>query len=253
MIKVAILGAGNVATHLYQTFTEVENLEVIQVYNRNPAHLAFVNEPEKRISQIKDLKKADLYVLALTDEVIETFANQLPKLEGLVTHTSGSASMNILKKFTNYGVFYPLQTFSKEKELNFKEIPICIEASSGKNLMLLKKTASALSNRVYEIDSQQRKSLHLAAVFVNNFSNHLFALSAAYCEKQKVPFEILKPLITETINKLDKLSPLQAQTGPAKRNDSKTIQAHKEMLDDNGKKIYTILTESIQKLHGKKL
>ena len=253
MIKVVILGAGNVATHLYRAFSGKKELELIQVYNRNLSKLKFVKESHKRISNLQDLKKADLYLLAVTDEAIETLADQLPNLEGLVVHTSGSAVITMLKKFPNHGVFYPLQSFSKEKELDFKQIPICLEANSAKNLEFLREIASILSDTIYEIDSRQRKSLHLAAVFVNNFSNHLFALSAEFCKNEKVPFEILKPLIKETVHKLDSLSPLEAQTGPAKRNDIKTIHAHKEMLGENEKKIYSILTESIQNLHGKKL
>ena len=161
--------------------------------------------------------------------------------------------MNALAKFEDFGVFYPLQTFSKNKPVNFKEIPICLEANSKKNLNLLKEIASLVSEKIFEVNSEQRRALHVSAVFVNNFSNHLFALADDYCRENDLPFEILRPLIKETVSKIETLDPYSAQTGPALRNDQKTIAAHLELLDEDRKKIYNILTESIQKLHGKEL
>lgn len=253
MIEVVIIGAGNVATHLYQSFYKLKQIDVVQVFNRNPEHLDFVDDPSKKVSNIADIKKADLYLIAIKDEAIEDLALKLPENEGLVAHTSGSQPMSILSNFENYGVFYPLQTFSKNKSVDFSEIPLCLEANSSENLDFLKRLAKMLSKKVYEVDSEQRKALHVSAVFVNNFSNHLFALAADYCKENDLPFEILKPLIKETVDKLETLDPYSAQTGPALRNDQKTISAHLSMLNEDQKNIYTILTESIQKLHGKKL
>ncbi|GAA4324461.1 DUF2520 domain-containing protein [Pontixanthobacter gangjinensis] len=253
MIKVVILGAGNVATHLYQSFSRAEQLDVIQVYNRNPDHLDFVEDPEKRISDLKKLKPADLYLISIKDEAIEELAPQLEISGGIVAHTSGSQHMDTLSKFENFGVFYPLQTFSKNKEVNFREVPLCLEANTQKNLKLLKKVAAKVSDKIFEVNSEQRRALHVSAVFVNNFSNHLFALASDYCRDNDLPFEILRPLIRETVDKIESLDPYTAQTGPALRNDNKTIEAHLELLDQDRKKIYTILTESIQKLHGKEL
>ncbi len=253
MIKVVIIGAGNVANHLYQSFSVVKQLDVIQVFNRHPEHLNFVKDPEKKTSDLAELKEADLYLIAIKDEAISKIAEDLPDLNGIVAHTSGSESVNVLSKFKNYGVFYPLQTFSKDKTVDFGEIPICLEANNSGNLDLLKKTASLVSKKNFEVSSDQRRALHLAAVFVNNFSNHMFSLAADYCKENDLPFEILQPLIKETVSKIETLPPYSAQTGPALRNDQKTISKHLEMLDDDRKKVYTILTESIQKLHGKKL
>lgn len=253
MIKVVIIGAGNVATHLYRTFSEVEDVEVLQVYNRNVQKLKFVEEPEKRISEVTQLGKADVYLLAIKDEAIPEMAKKLPDLEGIVAHTSGSQPMKSLEKFENFGVFYPLQTFSKSKQVNFKDIPLCLEANTEENLQILKNLAGKISEKSFEVNSDQRKALHLSAVFVNNFTNHMFALAAEYCRKNELPFEILRPLIRETVDKIESLDPIDAQTGPALRNDQKTIEMHLEMLDEDQKKIYTTLTESIQKLHGKKL
>lgn len=253
MIKVVIIGAGNVATHLYRSFSEAEGLNVVQVYNRNIEKLNFVRETEKKVSDLSKLKKADVYLLAIKDEAIHEFASKMPKTEGIVAHTSGSQPMKSLAKFANFGVFYPLQTFSKNKAVDFKNIPVCLEASSEKNLLVLKDLAGKISEKIFEVNSEQRKALHVSAVFVNNFTNHLFALASEYCRKNELPFEILRPLIRETFDKIESLDPIDAQTGPALRNDEKTIAMHLEMLDEDQKKIYTTLTESIQKLHGKKL
>ncbi|MCG9971771.1 Rossmann-like and DUF2520 domain-containing protein [Christiangramia crocea] len=253
MIKVIIIGAGNVATHLYQTFLKEKELEVIQVYNRNEKHLHFVKDPDLRTSNIKNLKKADLYLLAVRDEVIGEMAEKIKDNKAVFVHCSGSEPMDRLSKFENHGVFYPLQTFSKDKPVNFKEVPLCLEANSAETLKHLREIASMLSDNIFEVNSEQRRALHLCAVFVNNFTNHLYTLAAEYCKRNELPFKILQPLIKETAAKIETLPPYSAQTGPALRNDQNTITAHLKMLDEDQKKIYTILTDSIQKLHGKKL
>lgn len=253
MIKVIIIGAGNVATHLYQCFTKSKQLNVIQVFNRNIQHLDFVEDTSKKVSNITELKEADLYIIAIKDEAIEELIEKFAPKNGIVAHTSGSQPLEILSKFKNFGVFYPLQTFSKIKPVNFNEVPLCLEANSEDSLEFLKKIAAIVSNQVFEVNSDQRKALHVSAVFVNNFSNHLFTLASDFCKKEELPFDILRPLIKETVDKLETLDPYSAQTGPALRNDKETVSAHLEMLDGNHKKIYTLLTESIQNLHGKKL
>jgi len=253
MIKVVIIGAGNVAMHLYQSFSEEKQIDVIQVFNRNADHLNFVKDPETRVSNLNNIKDADLYLIAIKDKAIEELAAKLNVGHGIVAHTSGSQHMNALSKFENFGVFYPLQTFSKNKPVNFKEIPICLEANSQKSLDFLKEVTALVSEKIFEVSSEQRRALHVSAVFVNNFSNHLFALADDYCRENDLPFEILRPLIKETVSKIETLDPYTAQTGPALRNDQKTISAHLDLLDEDRKKIYTILTESIQKLHGKEL
>jgi predicted short-subunit dehydrogenase-like oxidoreductase (DUF2520 family) len=150
-------------------------------------------------------------------------------------------------------VFYPLQTFSKEKPIDFKSVPVCLEAENENDLQILKQLAHSISNAVYEINSEQRKALHVAAVFVNNFVNYLYQMGNEICDANAIPFEILKPLIQETANKIATLSPKNAQTGPAKRNDLKTIAAHEEFLkDENQAAIYKLLTQSLQN-NGKKL
>jgi predicted short-subunit dehydrogenase-like oxidoreductase (DUF2520 family) len=151
------------------------------------------------------------------------------------------------------GVFYPLQTFTKNNAVDFKIIPICIESQNASDYQLLQNVAQAISDSVFAINSEQRKALHLAAVFVNNFTNHLYKIGNDICIENNVPFEILKPLIQETAEKITQLSPNEAQTGPAIRNDIETINAHLSFLsDENQKNIYNILTQSIQN-NGKKL
>ncbi|PKD16148.1 hypothetical protein APR41_10160 [Salegentibacter salinarum] len=253
MTEVVILGAGNVAFHLFKAFSKAENTRVIQVYNHRKESLKYFEEHTDTTSNISDLKPAYFYLLALKDDVIYEISENLKDIPGIALHTSGAVSIKTLERLDNFGVFYPLQTFSKNKSVDFAEIPVCIEANSAKNLGKIKKLALEITKDVREIDSEQRKALHLAAVFVNNFSNHLYTIGAEICEKNQVDFSILKPLIKETASKIESLSPEAAQTGPAIRNDQKTIEAHLALLSKNHKDIYSLLTQSIQHFHGKKL
>jgi predicted short-subunit dehydrogenase-like oxidoreductase (DUF2520 family) len=199
------------------------------------------------------LAEADLYILAVSDDAITSVSSQLPFENKLVVHTSGSAPMTSLDNKNRKGVFYPLQTFTKGKAVDFKTIPFCLETQFENDYTLLEKVAKSISNNVFAIDSHQRKALHVAAVFVNNFTNHLYQLGNDICQENNVSFDILKPLILETANKILTLSPEAAQTGPAKRNDISTIAAHESFLtNENQSIIYKILTQSIQN-HGKKL
>ena len=161
--------------------------------------------------------------------------------------------MSVFTNFERFGVFYPLQTFSKNKAVDFKNIPLCIEANNEADLQLLEQLAREVSEKVYRISSEQRKYLHVAAVFVSNFVNYLYTEGQVICERNQIPFEILHPLILETATKIIDLSPKEAQTGPAKRNDLAVINSHLELLNEEQKKNYQILTGSIQKLHGKEL
>ncbi|WP_372918802.1 Rossmann-like and DUF2520 domain-containing protein [Salegentibacter sp.] len=253
MINLVILGAGNVATHLAKAFSNAENIKLIQVYNHRPEPLKPFKRFTKTTTEITKLAKADIYLMALKDDVIAEVAEMIPYKEVLVVHTSGSVALKTLKSFKNHGVFYPVQTFSKKKDVNFREIPICLEANSVENLEILKKLAENISNNIFEIDSEQRKALHLAAVYVNNFTNHLYSLGAEICRKNEIPFDILKPLIRETIDKLESLAPREAQTGPALRNDKQTIATHLAMLEPKQQELYNILTNSIRDFYGKEL
>lgn len=252
MIKISLIGSGNVAQHLINAFTKNEHIELVQVFSRKKTSLENILSTDKIITDLSDLKEADLYIIAVTDDAISEVSEKLPFENRLVVHTSGTSSIEILNSKNRRGVFYPLQTFSKDKKVDFSIIPICLEAASQNDYLILQTVAQNISNAVFPIVSEQRKALHVSAVFVNNFTNHLYQIGQEICTEHQVPFEILKPLIQETAEKIKFINPNEAQTGPAKRNDTNTIDAHLDYLtDENQKKIYKILTQSIQ--NGKKL
>ncbi|WP_139959515.1 Rossmann-like and DUF2520 domain-containing protein [Flavicella sediminum] len=247
MITITLLGGGNLATHLAELFIKTPGIQLLQIYNRNlQAISAFKNSTELTDS-LNNLKAADIYIICIADKSIKEIADQLTNKKGLLVHTSGAMDIAILGKREKKGVFYPLQSFSKNKPVDFQHIPICIEASTEKDVLLLKDLAEKISTKVYRIDSSQRKTLHIAAVFVNNFVNHLYKIGEDICTENKIPFEILHPLILETATKLNKLSPTEAQTGPASRNDQETIKIHESKLDLQQKEIYQLLTAAILK------
>lgn len=257
MIKISIIGSGNVAQHLITTFQNLEflnnEIELIQVFSRKQESLTHLLHPEKIITNYGDLQEADLYIIAVSDDAIETVSNELPFKNRLVVHTSGSFALTLLNENNRKGVFYPLQTFTKGKSVDFKNIPICLEAENATDYQLLDKIAKIISDKVYAINSEQRKALHVAAVFVNNFTNHLYAIGNEICIENQIPFDILKPLMQETVDKVMTISPNEAQTGPAIRNDEKTISIHESFLThENQLTIYKTLTQSIQE-NGKKL
>lgn len=257
MTKVIIIGSGNVVQHLIQAFQNKivldSQIELVQVFARNKKSLAHLLDSNRITSDYTQLQVADVYIIAVSDDAIAEVSAQLPFENKFVVHTSGTVALEALNNKNRKGVFYPLQTFSKNKEVDFKNIPICLEAENETDLQLLKNLAHSISNSVYEISSEQRKALHVSAVFVNNFVNHLYQMGSDICEENQIPFDILKPLIQETANKIVTLSPQDAQTGPAKRNDLKTIEAHEQFLtDENQANVYRILTQSILN-NGKKL
>jgi predicted short-subunit dehydrogenase-like oxidoreductase (DUF2520 family) len=253
MISVIIIGSGNVAQHLISAFAKSDSVEVIQAFARDKNSLTHLLDSQQIIHDFSKLKEADLYIIAISDNAITEVSTQLPFLNRLVVHTSGSIPMNELNSKNRKGVFYPLQTFSKSKEINFEEVPICLETEIEKDYQILETVAKAISNKIYAISSIQRKAIHVSAVFVCNFVNHLYQIGNEICIENNIPFAILKPLIEETASKIKTLSPLDAQTGPAKRNDSQTINTHLNFLtNENQKEIYKLLTKSIID-HGKKL
>lgn len=253
MIRLSIIGSGNVAQHLIKSFTKSEAVEIVQVFSRKKEVLVSLINEDKITTDLTNLKPADLYIIAVSDNAIGEVSQQLPFQNQLVVHTSGAAPLDTLESKNRRGVFYPLQTFSKNKAVDFSVIPMCLEAENNADFDLLEKTAKCISNAVFAIDSEQRKALHVAAVFVNNFTNHLYQIGQEICDEHRVPFEVLKPLVQETAEKINTLDPIDAQTGPAKRNDSNTIEAHLAFLtNENQKNIYNILTQSIQN-NGKKL
>lgn len=229
MIKVVIIGQGNVASHLVNGFNNAANIAVFQVDSR----------------QLENIPDANVIIISVSDDAISTIANHLKDSDTLIAHTSGTVAMdNINSK--RKGVFYPLQSFTKNKPIDFSTIPFCLETVIPEDLVLLEKLVSSLQAKAYKINSEQRKKLHLAAVFVNNFTNHMYQIGQEICQEHQVPFEVLFPLIEETAKKVTTTSPKDAQTGPAKRNDQQTIKNHLEQLNSQQQEIYTIITKSIQ-------
>ena len=254
MTNLVILGSGNVATHLFRAFSASKKVKVKQVYNHAQDSLSFFKDKCQTTTSFSDILDADVYVIALKDDAISKTAENLRAKKGLVVHTSGTAGMDALGFCERKGVFYPLQTFSRDKNMDHSEIPFCLESNSSEDMALLKFLADEISGKYYEITTEQRRKIHLSAVFVCNFVNHLYTIGEKICEENDIPFEIFKPLIKETAQKVQHASPSEVQTGPAIRQDQKTINAHLEQLNSaENKQIYQLLTNAIQNFHGKKL
>lgn len=253
MVSIVIIGSGNVANHLISAFAKSDTVRIIQVFARNPETVSPIISQDKVTSSYPEIVQADLYIISVSDNFIGTVSQNLPFGNRLVVHTSGAMALTDLDPKNRRGVFYPLQTFSKAKDVDFRSIPICLETENEADYQLLETVAQSISDKVFPIHSEQRKALHVAAVFVNNFVNHLYGIGNTICTENNIPFEILHPLIRETAAKISSLSPKEAQTGPAARNDSQTINAHLSFLSDpDQKEIYKILTKSIID-NGKKL
>lgn len=253
MIKIVLIGGGNVASHLANQFIDSKDVQLVQIYNRNILKIEKFKSVTKITNDIQKLEKADIYIIAISDNAISDFSKNLNLKDKLVVHTSGAMNLNCLKSDSKKGVFYPLQSFSKNIKIDFSKVPICIEAKNEKDYTLLEKLAKSLKSPVYNVSSEKREKLHVAAVFVNNFTNHLYYLGEEICNSEKLPFDILKPLIKETSNKIKNISPKDTQTGPARRNDTNTIKKHLNLLTKNQQEIYTLLSNSITKMYGEKL
>jgi predicted short-subunit dehydrogenase-like oxidoreductase (DUF2520 family) len=245
MINVTILGAGNVAQHLVRAIANSDTAQLRQVWARDKSRLGHLLPDSDVTDDLSELEFADLYIIAVSDDAIQKVAEALPFSGRLVAHTSGSAPISAIGQRNRPAVFYPLQTLSKNKAVNFREVPLCLEAANDADLALLKNVARNISDSLYIIDSGQRKALHVAAVFAGNFTNHMYALAKDICSEHGVSFDVLRPLIAETASKIRLLSPAEAQTGPAKRHDLETIDAHLDLLEGRKREIYRLLTQSI--------
>lgn len=253
MTTVSIIGSGNVAFHLISAFKKAANVELIQVCARNSKNIEKLVDPSQIVSFPKALNPVDIVILAISDDAIASVSESVPEHCGIVAHTSGSMPITELSAKHRRAVFYPLQTFSAAKALDFASIPICLESEFPEDYSKITELARTISNANYSINSFQRKALHVAAVFVNNFVNEMYQIGYEICGENQIPFAILQPLILETAEKLKTLTPPEAQTGPAKRRDQKTITTHLEFLqNENKKRLYEIMTKSIQS-HAEKL
>ncbi|MBA5793544.1 DUF2520 domain-containing protein [Flavobacterium sp. xlx-214] len=247
MKTINIIGSGNVAYHLIKKIQHSTHFKLMNVAVRSKEKNQEFITNDLMVTSIAALQPVDITIISVSDDAIEHVSEQITYTNSLVVHTSGTTNMQVLSNKNKKGVFYPLQTFSKQKQIDFTKVPLCLETESKDDMLLLKELANELSNNVYEISSEQRKSLHVSAVFVSNFVNHMYTIGNAICDENKVPFEILHPLIEETAQKIQYLSPKEAQTGPAIRRDEKTIKAHEAALtNETFKKIYQLITESIK-------
>lgn len=250
-MNIVIIGSGNVAAVLGRKFTAAGH-KIIQIYSRNASaasELAYEWDTESANYMTLINKHADVYIIAVSDNALEELVSKL-KLPGkVVAHTAGSVSKEILKNITShYGVFYPLQSLRKEI-ISLPDIPVFFEGSDTIATSTLQKLAQSISfEQPVAAGSEDRLKLHIAAVVVSNFTNHLYMLAERYCEVEGINFRQLLPLIEETVQRLKISSPAGTMTGPAMRNDQDTIQKHIELLKNHPQlqKIYQVLTESIQ-------
>ena len=233
-LRIVLIGSGNLATNLGCALKERGEV-VLQVYSRT---LASAQLLANRIgcactTSFSELKEADLYLVALKDDALPIVLPELIKgrEKALFVHTAGSVPASIFSSYTDrFGVFYPMQTFSKQRVVSFKNIPFFIEANREEDRLKLLNLASHLSEVVMEADSEQRKALHLAAVFTSNFSNHMYTLAAKLLEDKGLPFQSMLSLLDETAQKVHEIAPVDAQTGPAIRNDQEVMADHMQML-----------------------
>lgn len=253
MISIVILGTGNVAQNLFEAMFSNDQIDIVGVIGRNSSSLDFFKDRTTVSTNWKELPTADVYIMAIKDDAIPLVSEEINPT-GLLVHTSGSVPLSTLSKHNNIGVFYPLQTFTSGRKVDFKKIPICLEAKQEDSLALLQKLAGYISGTVEIIDSEKRKALHVAAVFVNNFTNHLYHIGNEICDEYQIDFSILTPLIKETANKLDVLPPKKAQTGPARRGDQKTLHNHLRLLKiGQHREIYKLMSNSIKAAYGEEL
>ena len=256
-MRITLIGAGRVATHLALALKTQH--QIVQVLSRNLDHAQYLAHQvnAQAIDQVTQLNpQTDVVIIAVSDQAIAEVSESIaPYLtENLVVHTSGSTNISVLaQSHPRAGVFYPLQTFSLEREIAWQETPLFIEATLYKDIDLLIELANSLSNRVYHYSSKQRQTLHLAAVFACNFSNYCYDMAKQVVDAEQVDFSLLYPLILETANKATQNEPKQMQTGPAMRGDQNILNLHHKLLEKNSRNdlvdVYQLLSEGIKKRH----
>ena len=248
-MEIVIIGTGNVAFALARLIKRSGH-ELLEMSGRNAGDLKKLSAAlEVPTSSIADItRKADLYIVAIADDALYGIGNWLSLEKKLVVHTAGSVPKDVLQKVSrNYGVLYPLQSLKAQMK-SIPEIPFLVDGNTPDDLALIRDFADSLSNKVEIADDEARRKLHLAAVVVNNFTNHLYALAEEYCAKEKLSFDLLQPLIMETADRMKYMSPKEAQTGPAIRSDLSTIEKQMEMLKNHPglRSVYEVMTKSIQ-------
>jgi predicted short-subunit dehydrogenase-like oxidoreductase (DUF2520 family) len=257
-MNVSFIGSGNLAWHLAPALDNTD-YPVKEVFSQDPSHAATLVERLYHGQVVPSLdfslSNSRIFIIAVSDDVVVEVAQEiiLPE-DAILLHTSGSQPLSVLdfSASTRLGVFYPLQTFSKDKKVDFKEIPVFIESEDAGTENILLSMARAISKKVYRISSEERRALHVAAVFASNFVNHMLAISKDILRENQLDFEWLKPLIAETVNKTLAIGPDKAQTGPAKRGDLEILDAHLEFLkgDEAIAEIYKVISQNIVDRYG---
>ncbi len=250
-MKIVIIGSGNLATHL-SIALKAAGEKIIQVYSRTEDHAKELADKLgcNYTTNLDDIdKKADIYILSVKDDALGILIASIceDRSDRLFLHTAGSVPMDIFKgKANHYGVLYPMQTFSKNRKVDFRHISCFVEASSKEDLSIIRPLAESVSDHVIDCDSDKRKKLHLAAVLACNFTNHCYRLAEKVLEEEQIDFKLFLPLIDETARKVAVLSPKQAQTGPMMRWDTGVMQMQTDLLsDERTKQIYRLMAESI--------
>ena len=251
LINISIIGTGRVATHLAKALF-AQGHRIVQVAGRDIARskqLADVVDASATLLSERNFLTCDLFIMSISDDAL-ALSNDFGLPSNIpIVHTSGSVGMEILSFQSSHGVFYPLQTFSHDRVVDFQSIPIFIEANNDKLSLMLYSLASSISTKVNQANSAERKQLHLAAVFACNFSNQLFAIAKDILDEKSLSYDWVKPLILETAQKAVAHNPDEVQTGPAVRNDQRIIQAHLQMLNQHPdqKELYELITKMIYK------
>ncbi len=263
-MKVFVIGTGNLGSHLcraIEAVSRVVDVAFAKAKLKQPQSQIFLKgyynhsgydlEDLKatRIDDLALLPEYDLVIIATPDDLIATISNSI-QTNAVVVHTSGSVPMDVLSIHSNHGVLYFPQSFSKTRDVDFSEIPICIEYATTIAQERIEAVANTLSQKRHYLDSNQRKQLHLAAVFTNNFVNHCYTIAQQLLNEQQLDATLLEPLMKETLRKAIDLSPVDAQTGPARRGDHQTITAHLELLNSTQKEVYKSITQSILNTYG---
>lgn len=251
--SISFIGAGNLATSLAVALHKC-GINIRQIYSRTMQSAETLAEMTDAIpiNDIRQLEKNDIYIVSLKDSAMKNVICQIPDTikNGIFVHTSGSIGIDVWTNtgIDNNGVIYPLQTFSKARIIDFKSIPVLLEASSAEVMSELRKVMEKVSDNLYKCNSRQRESIHLAAVFACNFSNHMYAVANHILENCGMDMKLLYPLIDETAEKIKNIPPAKAQTGPAARNDTNIINKHLSMLNEQEdlKEIYELMTKHIQ-------
>ena len=246
--NITFIGSGNVATHLSISLQD-KGINIVEIWSKTTKSAVLLSEKLKcnYITDLNNLSSTDLLIVSVKDDVISEVISKIKDKNINIVHTSGSVDLDVLEDFSNYGVFYPLQSFNKEVEVDFSITPICIESKTSEFSDSLKELASKISDSINFINSEQRKQLHIAAVFACNFTNHILSISESILKKSDLDFNLLKPLIEHTFNKIKDSSPSEVQTGPAKREDYNTIEKHLNLLEGKSdlKIIYSKITNHI--------